>query len=79
MDAARIRQDFIDRTTAGSPIKETDIAMLERFDRRGLGSHPKVLAMLAALTGDSPLSTCCLAKEAVYRLLEGTPEPARYL
>lgn len=48
------RNAFLARSTPGSGNRLMDEAVLMQFDRVGLGEHPKVIAMLEALTSPEP-------------------------
>ena len=71
------RKAFLDRSKPGSTNRLMDEAVLEQFDRASLGEHPKVIAMLEALTSpESSHAKFRKAKSEAYKLLEEVTEAA---
>lgn len=72
------REAFLARSEPDSVTRLMDEAVLEQFDRAGLGEHPKFISMLKALISpESGLTEIRKAKSEAYKLLEEAIEAAK--
>lgn len=72
------REAILARSEPDSVTRLMDEAVLEQFDRAGMGEHPKFIAMLEALISpESGLTKIRKAKSEAYKLLEEAIEAAK--